>query len=174
MALNVSFKPGMKQSLLAARYFNTTAEEAMDGLIASATPRQYLISVQDGTSLRVRIWSEIGLEEEQMGELLDWLRGVQGDIRTIQSGSTNAHDHASVVEKWVAERHGIADLFLEQLDPTTSSKADMEPDLSLGVLGGRTVMISTNTLMFSRLQEGVFGLSIAQRGSYLIEQLRRA
>ena len=56
----------------------------------------------------------------------------------------------------------------------------LEPNLSLGVLGGRTIMISTDTVMFTQLAPGVHGLSIAQRGSYLLEddaamgRLRRA
>jgi hypothetical protein len=41
----------------------------------------------------------------------------------------------------------------------------------MGLYRGRAVLISTDTALFTWLQENVFGLSLAGRGSYLLELL---
>ena len=184
MAFGVSFKAGVEQSLQAARYFTSSAEEAMDAVINRLAPRQYLIALQDGASLRLRIWSGAELAEEELQEVIEWLRDVHKDLVVLDGEARDESRLAGIVQNWLLPRHGGQNFFLEQLDPSTAEATETIPELSLGVLGGRTVMVSTDTLMFTQLREEVYGLSIARQGSYLIgeveqdragsERLRRA
>lgn len=169
MAFRVSFKAGIKQSLVAARYFSNAAAGAMDGVITDLTARQYLIGLQDGHDLHLRIWSKNEFVEEEMQELLEWLRGVHHDIVVLHRDGLSEADLPELLKDWFAFRLQGASFFLEQLEPGTEV-AEAAPVLSLGVLGGHAVMVSTNTLMFSELERGVFGLSIARHGSYLLER----
>ena len=180
MALNVTFKPGTKQSLVAARYFNGTAEEAMNAVIAGFSPRLYRIMLQDDASIDLRIWSETEFEEEEIQGLLEWLRELYQDVKVLNRPVLEQAEFEQVVLGWLAKRDTLLNFFLEQLADDDSEDTQVEPELSLGVLGGHTVMISTNTVMFTQLEPGIHGLSIAQRGSYLLEdealirRLRRA
>ncbi|MBK7100664.1 MAG: hypothetical protein IPH63_02505 [Flavobacteriales bacterium] len=179
MALNVKFKPGTKQSLIAANYFNGSAEEAVTGVIAGLAPRQYRIVLQDDASIDLRIRSENEFEPDELHGLIEWLRELHQDIRVLNEPVLDQSDFERVALNWLAKRDTMLTFFLEQLadDPEDTG---LEPNLSLGVLGGRTIMISTDTVMFTQLAPGVHGLSIAQRGSYLLEddaamgRLRRA
>lgn len=171
MDFRVSFKSGTKQSLQAAGYFSSTAEEAMEDVLAGLTARQYAISLHDGSTLRLRIWSSAIFDEQDMPELLEWLQGIHKDIILLHGEVKHQDLLPQIVENWLTTRHGGVNFFMEQSDGDEPGSPEAMADLSIGVLGGRTVMISTDTFMFTQLQDGVHGLAIANKGSYLIEQV---
>ena len=171
MDFRVSFKSGTKQSLQAAGYFSSAAEEAMEGVIAGLTARQYVINLHDDSKLRLRIWSNAILDEQDMPELLAWLQGIHKDVILLHDDARHDSRLPHMVENWTMARHGGVNFFMEQFDGEAPESPDTVADLSIGVLGGRTVMISTNTFMFTQLQDGVHGLAIANKGSYLIEKV---
>ncbi|MCB0765304.1 MAG: hypothetical protein KDB84_11395 [Flavobacteriales bacterium] len=173
MPFRVSFKAGMKQSLLAARYFSATAAEVMDGVITGLTERQYAIGINANEQLRLRIWSEDEFLEEDMQELVEWLRGVHRDIVLLHRHGLKECELPELLKDWFTLRSQGRSFFLEQLDPETQDINKADPVLSLGVMAGHAVMVSTNTLMFTELERGMFGLSIARHGSYLLEQVDR-
>lgn len=105
-----------------------------------------------------------------MEEILDRLRSLHQNIKDLVFGPRNRQRIRSVVEEWLTVNHDGNTFFLEQWDANTTTDVGSEPELSLCVMGGKVAMMSTNTLMFSQLNDDVHGLSIAVQGSYLLEQ----
>ncbi|MCB9184915.1 MAG: hypothetical protein H6591_13480 [Flavobacteriales bacterium] len=172
MELRISFKPGMKQSFTAARYFNGTAEEALQDSIARLTPRQYLISLPNDDKLRLRIWSKEEYDEERTQHAVAWLQGLHEDVDAIVRSERRDERLGEIISLWIASENEQESFFIEELKGPPGEQPEDDPRLTLGVLGGQLVLLSTESIMFARLQPGVFGLSLARYGSYLIEQER--
>lgn len=170
MELRISFKPGMKQSFTAARYFNGTAEEALQDSIARLTPRQYLITLPDDDKLRLRIWSLEEYDEERTQHAVAWLHGLHEDVNALVTSDRRDEQLGEIISLWLAAEIGQESFFIEELNGPPTAKPEGDPKLTLGVLGGQLVLLSTESIMFARLQPGIFGLSLARYGSYLIEQ----
>lgn len=170
MELRISFKPGMKQSFTAARYFNGMAEEALQDSIARLTPRQYLITLPDDDKLRLRIWSLEEYDEERTQQAVAWLHGLHEDVNALVTSDRRDEQLGEIISLWLAAEIGQESFFIEELNGPPTGKPESDPELTLGVLGGQLVLLSTESIMFARLQPGVFGLSLARYGSYLIEQ----
>lgn len=170
MELRITFKPGLKQSFTAARYFNGTAEEALQDSIARLTPRQYLITLPDDDKIRLRIWSMEEYDEERTQAAVAWLHGLHEDVNALAHDANRDARLGDIVSLWLAAEIGQESFFIEELNSDPSGKPEADPKLTLGVLGGQLVLLSTETIMFARLQPGIYGLSLARYGSYLIEQ----
>lgn len=167
MSLSISFKPGQRQSFAAARYFNGAAEEALHESIIQLKPRQYHLELPLGRSMRLRIWSAEQFDEDRAGRVLQWLQGLHQDIDTLSDRAQRDELLGDIIRGWSAANHDGLTFLLEHWGDAPSAKED--PLLTVGVLGGRMVMLSTDALMFAQLHDGLCGLSLARYGSYLIE-----
>lgn len=169
MALSISFKPGMKQSQQAARYFHDTVGSLVEAMLDGLEERMYRISADDGRSLQLRTWCSKELKEDELHALFEWLLTLRADIHGLELGPQAPDDLAQVVGSWLDVHLGGADLFVElAIEHPETGVAEL-PEFSLGMLRGRSVLVSTNTLLFTWLEEGIFGLSLAGHGSYLLE-----
>lgn len=169
MALRISFKPGIKQSQQAARYFHGSVLGLVEAMIDGLEERTYRIGSPLGPSLLLRTWCDSHLEEEELHALFDWLLALRKDVHSLNAGPPDPDQVAQVLGNWLAVRMGGADLFVELTvaDPVGDLKD--HPEFAIGMVRGRSVMVSTDTLLFTWLEEEIFGLSVAGHGSYLVE-----
>lgn len=173
MAFRISFRSGIRQSFQATKYFRSVADALTGALIPSMSPRQFVVGFPTGEMLPLRVWSITDRIDEHLDALLDRLSAVHRDIRALHQGGAHARDLQRMMRNWLDIHCEGETFFLEQFPPSRSSSFDPEgsPDLSIGVLGGHTVMVSSKTVMYVQLEDDVFGLSLARHGSYLLEKL---
>jgi hypothetical protein len=169
MALRISFKPGLKQSQQAARYFHDTVGSLVEAMLDGLEERVYRIGADDGRCLQLRIWCSKELKQDELHNLFEWLLTLRGDIHGLELGPQKPDDLAHVVGNWLDVRLDGADLFVELAIEHPDTGVAVLPEFSLGMLRGRSVLVSTNTLLFTWLEDGIFGLSLAGHGSYLFE-----
>lgn len=169
MALRISFKPGLKQSQQAARYFHDTVGTLVEAMLDGLEERIYRISAEDGRCLQLRTWCSKELQEDELHSLFEWLLSLRADIHGLELGDQAPADLAQVVGSWLDVRLDGADLFVELAIEHPDTRVAELPEFSLGMLRGRSILVSTNTLLFTWLEEGMFGLSLAGHGSYLLE-----
>ncbi len=172
MALRISFERGAVQSLNAGRYFSELADELVTDLIGSMTSRQFVIMNAERPPLLLRMWSTgRGLDDEGKEDLLNSLLSVTDDVEALEAGPVGHEDLNAIVERWTAPLHGMPDLLLEQLHRGQNFACEQPPRLSIVVLGGHMTMLSTDRVMFIRMEDHLHGLTIAGHGSYLAETL---
>lgn len=173
MALRISFKPGVKQSQQAARYFHATVDTLVEEMIDALEEHAFFIRADEGPSLWLRTWCAEPMADEELHALFDWLLELRTDLRVLQDHNKRQEHLEHMVSNWLSVRMGGADLFVElaMADPETG--AAEKPQLALGMLRGRSVMISTDDVLFTWLEQDVFGLSLAGQGSYLLELAER-
>ncbi len=169
MALRISFKPGMAQSQCAARYFQGSVEGLVDAVIDGLQEHDYLIGAGRGASLRLRVWSATALDEEGLHELFEWMLAMRADVQSLQEAPRDGEQLAPLVTNWLSPHLDAAQLFVELSIVHPEVGEEARPEFALGLMRGRCVMISTDNLLFTFLEEGIFGLSVAGHGSYLLE-----
>ena len=172
MSLRVTFKPGALQSMHAARYFNEAAGNLLEGWIERLEAQLYTMGLEDGSTMHLHVWSEEELNEDQLQQLFVWLMVLNEDIARSQKGRLREEEVRRMVANWLAFRHGGISFLAERSVLPSGGAAGERAELSLGVIGGRTVLVSTETMMFTRLTEGVYGLTMAGKGSYLVEDVQ--
>lgn len=172
MELRVSFEPGAAQSSQAASYFNGVIASAVEPWLEHWVGRTYGMEVGEAPRLRWRIWSDEEWSPEELSTLFVWLLIIREDIDRLQRGSMEEEAIGRMVANWIAVRHDSRSFFLEETVLGPDVPVDQqEPDLVLGVLGGRTIMASTDELLFTRLGDGLHGIALAGHGSYLLEDV---
>lgn len=169
MGLRISFKPGMRQSQHAARYFHETVEGLVEAMMEGLTEHAYLIHGEEGPALRLRVWSAKPLNEQGLHALFEWLLVLRADVDSMHAGPDGGEALAPVVTNWLSPHLDGAQLFAELSIAAPDPGLADRPEFALGMVRGRCVLLSTDTLMFSWLEGGMFGLSLAGRGSYLLE-----
>lgn len=168
--MRISYKSGAMQSLQAASYFNDAVGTMVEGWLERTEERLYAIDTEEGGEVQLRIWSSMDIGAEDLHRLMVWLTIVQEDLERAHEIGSEAGRLEQLVKNWLAVRHDAADLFIEQATLKPGATVALA-QLSMLILGGRTVMVSSDSLMFTRLHEGVFGLTLAGRGSYLLEDV---
>lgn len=165
MAYSYTFKQGKEQAQRANHYFQGIASEWIVDRSNELVPRQYILQESGWPDLHVRVWST-GHDGDSLRRMLPWIRRVQrklgklaapgGDPRNILPGLLQSH----VSHAWC---------FIEVLGRKFFTP-DEEQVLTLGVENGRLVLLSSPTVMLIELQEGLLGLTVHERGSWLIEK----
>lgn len=167
--LRVTFEPGATQSQQAAQYFTGAVGALVDGWLDRMEERIYTIDAEEGVTVHLRIWSEAEFGAEELHHLFTWLLILREDADRLQEGVPHNERVARMVDNWLAVRHNGSGFFVEQWVERPEAPPAERPQLSLAVVGGRTEMFSTDNLLFTRLHDGFFGLTLAGHGSYLLE-----
>ena len=171
MAIHIHFQPGEDQSVQAAQYFrevaSTTVSPAMEGMVE----QDHLIPGPEGVFLHLRIWSQENLDEQALHELFDHLLAVRSGLQQVQEHPGEPDPLAEAAGHWLSPSLGERDLFVELTIAGPDGKDQDTAEFSMGLIQGRAVLISTDTALFARLQDGLFGLALAGEGSYLVEDL---
>ncbi len=171
MAVRITFKPGMKQSQQAARYFHDTVGGLVEALLDGCQEHHFRITAEQDTALQLRIWSATAPDQEELHGLMDLLLLLRADMRTLLEEQGGQAKVAQLATNWLSVHLGGADLYAELSIEASGTDADTRTEFALGLVHGRCAMISTDTTLFTWLDEGIFGLTVAGRGSYLVETL---
>lgn len=170
-SLRVSFKPGLKQSFRANNYFVTLGNEMVDGLVKELKPRQYRLMITEGDEMALLIWSnQIVLDENTKDYFSPWIMQLIREIDLIASGKLELGGLRDIVERWIRPSDPRTTYFIEHMQQSHGKILwKYQPKHSFIVLGGRICMVSSRKMLFAEVQEGLCGLSIIGKGSYLFE-----
>lgn len=171
MSLRVTFKPGLRQSMQAATYFTGAASNLVEGWIDHLQQRLYLMDDGVGGVLHLRVWTSTEPAEEELHHLLVWLMVVNEDVEQLATRRPARPQVERMVANWLARRHGGGSFLVERSVLPAGGASGEQTDFSLGVVAGRTVLVSNDSLMFTRLSEDVYGLAMVGQGSYLVEDI---
>ncbi len=170
-SLQVTFKPGVKQSCRANNYFVSIGNEMVDLFLRRLTPRQYRITEPTGDFMPLRIWSdEVLLDEHNKEDFIGWINQLMKDISTISSDKWGLSELREIIERWSQPEEPMSNYFIEHMKQSHGVPLwNYQPKQSFIVLGGRVSMVSDKKLMFIQIDEGMSGMSIIGKGSYLFE-----
>jgi hypothetical protein len=170
MSLRLSFKPGALQSLQAADYFTGAVTNLLEGWVDRLEPQLYLFDAEDGGTVHLRVWSDVGHDEAQVHHLITWLLLVEEDLGVLSEKRLSEDELRRVLANWLTLRHDGGSFLVERSVLPAGGAEGERLELSCGVLSGRTVLVSTESMMFAQLNTGLYGLTVAGRGSYLVEE----
>ncbi|HMC97084.1 MAG TPA: hypothetical protein VKG92_05510 [Flavobacteriales bacterium] len=171
MALRFDFKPGPQQSVEATRYFMLLGAELLQAYLPPLDPKQLLLTENGHPPLALRIWSEHHLSQERMTDLLPWIRALAEGMDKLSRHPGDLEEAQYLTRMWMSSRHREETFFIEKLNRAHAFTTDEDVELSIGVVGGETVMLSARNVMFMKIGQGLFGLSLARTGSYVVEQV---
>jgi len=169
MSLRISYKPGVQQSQLAANYFQGSIEGLLENMIDGLGVHDHRIQADDGPCLNLRVWSAKPLLEHELNELFEWMLSLRADIHSLHEAPDDVNGLAAKVVDWLQVRLGGADLFVELSIVPKDTEQDDSLEFVLGMVRGRSVVVSMDTLLFTWLDRDIFGLALAGHGSYLLE-----
>lgn len=170
MALTFHYKAGEAQSRAAGRYFELVATELLGTRLDGLDARPLVITQDDEQPMPLRLWSTSDPTPENLGDLVPWIRQVHSEMHDLGLRATRPSMAAAFAQQWMETRHGDRTFFAEMLDPAHAFSPDEDNVLSVGVIGGETVLLSARNVMFVKLARDQFGLAIASKGSFLIER----
>jgi hypothetical protein len=173
MRTRISFKSGAAQARAAASYFTGLANSLFGELVTRMEEGLYEVITDDGFAFRLRVWTSRPLTMADLHQLFIWLIRVCDDATGLDTPSTAHQLIPRLAAEWRQVRHEGATIYVERSVLPPGQEEEV-PDLTVGVLGGRTVMVSTPDLMFIELQEGLCGFTVAGQGSYLLEEVTGA
>lgn len=169
MAISISYKPGKAQSEQAARYFQEAVTGLLDSMLEGLQEHTYRIDGQNGPSLKLRTWSRQELQDVQLHAMFDRIVAVRSEVQGLERGPLTQDMVGRTITGWLERTLEGMDLFVELTLVHPDQRSDERPALSLGVLRGRSVLVSSDNLLFTWLDQDIFGLAIAEHGSYLVE-----
>lgn len=169
--MRISYKPGVQQSQLAAKYFQGSIEGLLENMIDGLGVHDHRIQAEDGPYLNLRVWSAEALPEHELNELFEWLLTLRADIHSLHEAPGDVDGLAAKVVDWLQVRLDGADLFVELSVAPGDHTEDDSLEFVLGMVRGRSVVVSMDTLLFTWLDKDIFGLALAGQGSYLMEVL---
>ncbi len=170
MAIKISFKRGIKQSQQAALYFRGIVGGLVDAIVDDLQEHKYQIASLQGPSLQLKVWSGSSLQQEELHRLMELLMTFRAEIQGLQEAPNGDNDRIGrLVAGWLLDRMDGLDLYVELGIEFSEDGQRVEPEFTLALVHGRCAMISMDGLLFSWLEEDVFGLTLAGEGSYLVE-----
>jgi hypothetical protein len=172
MSLRITFKPGKSQSLQAAHYFNGAAVNLVEDRVSRCEERLFVMDTGEGATIQLRIWSDVEFGGAELHHLFVWLAIVREDMDRLGTGPVDPDMVRRMVANWLAVRHGGRDLYMEESVLEHGGVAEERTLISLYVEKGRTEMLSGEGLMFTRLMDRTYGLTIGGHGSYLVEAVQ--
>lgn len=174
MALHINYKPGEDQSVQAAQYFREAAGALVGAVMEGMEEQDHMIPGPEGVFLHLRIWSLERLDEAALHTLFDHLLTVRSGLQEVQEHPGEPGALAEAASEWLAPHVEGRDLFVELTIAGPDGQGPETAEFSMGLLGGSAILISTDTALFTRLQEGLYGLALAGEGSYLVEEVAEA
>ncbi|MEZ4755441.1 MAG: hypothetical protein R2817_01295 [Flavobacteriales bacterium] len=169
MALNISFRSGKAQSEQAASYYQEAAGQVLDCLMPELEEFSYHMDRPLGSTIRLRVWCRQELREDQLHGLFDRIIGVNEAVQSLESGPVDHDMVPDTLAEWLRVNPPEQDLFCELTVIDPFGLPEERPRLSLGIQQGRTILVSSDRLLFSWLDQDLFGLALAGHGSYLVE-----
>lgn len=170
MSPKISFAPGVMQSLQAASYFNGVIAKTLEPWMMGWTPHRYIVDLGEGPRLLWRVWSDTEWTEEELQLRFVRFLPLHEDLELIAEGMRNEGEVARILSSWYGMRQGPGSFLLEVALLTGPRSEGQETRLVVAVLNGAIQMVSTDLLLYTRLEHGLHGLAVAGEGSYLVEE----
>ena len=164
MAITCNFKPGEEQALEAHAYFTEVAGEWVDRTLEEMVPRQLMVEESSRPTMYMRIWSRLNCQG-QAQVLSQWLRVVQRRAKVLARHHVDPMIHLPTLMDCPVEG---ANCLVEVLGGTPFTPAEKNL-LTVGLRNGRTVLVSSPKMILVELEDGLLGLAVYKRGSWLIE-----
>jgi hypothetical protein len=170
MGTKVTFKSGWQQAAEAAQYFNGLAAELVRGIVEQSIPRLYLIGETGQRQLTILLWVQ-DHDSHDLPDLVPLIRALHTDV--IRLARTNVDESLvlDLIKAILCLRMNDRRCFLELFASPRAFMSGRDPQLSLAVEGGRITLVSGAKLLFVQQTDELFGMTIGDHGSYLVEQV---
>ncbi len=172
MDLHMSFKPGCEQWRAASRYFTMVRKDIQRTHMARLEPREFLFMNDVLPPLRLRIWSSVEMTVEALQELIPWVRKVTGLVDQLSAEPTSGMNVRQFVRTAIWPPRLMGTIFMERLHDHDPYTLEAGPVVTVGVVNGDTVLLAGSAVSYVALAPHMYGLSVAQSGSFLIEHVR--
>ncbi|MGV9010960.1 MAG: hypothetical protein ACOH13_00055 [Flavobacteriales bacterium] len=167
MALSSVFKPGTLQALEAHLYFRDVANARVRSELAVLTPKQYLVQQPGHEDLYLRVRSDrkiVGAEP-----WVKLIRHLLAAVKEVEETSIDPYELFHVLRSFTADGPGSVEVLGH--GPFTDHE---QVALTLGMENGHAVLLSSPRLMCVELHDGLYGLAVHERGSWLLEEINLA
>ena len=167
MAIQIYFKAGAKQARLAADYY----QEVIRGFVADHVdhlkPEHFLVVQEGQRDTALRIWSPFGTEGSTVADHTQLLQSTSTCFKRLRRGHGSITEVTDVWQQLKEEvlKDGKQVVLLERLVLRSERVTQVA-----GVRGGDLVFVNGPGYVFTWLGDGLYGLALEGRGSYLIER----
>lgn len=174
MPIHIRFKAGGRQAFQAGHYFQEEANALLNSVLAASVPRNYLVAPGNGPSVPLRLWTGLVLPDEALTALAHEVRRVEEDAWQVAHAKHGAEALEHAYHRWQQVAWPCATFFLERLDPHAPFTPNEGTRTNIAVIDRELVLISAPRFIHCRLHPGLYGIAVALRGSYLLEQVDAA
>jgi hypothetical protein len=171
MALNITFRSGKAQSEQAALYYQEAAAQVLESLMPELEEFSYHMDRPLGSTIHLRVWCKAELREDELHALFDRIISVNEAVQVLEDGTLGPNMVHDTLMEWLHAMPPEQNMFCELTVVDPHGMPEERPRLSLGILQGRTILVSSDRLLYTWLDQDLFGLAISGHGSYLAEVL---
>jgi hypothetical protein len=167
VAINIYFKPGAKQARLAADYYQEVIRSFVAEHVDHLRPEHFLVVQEGQKDTALRIWSPFGIEGSAVADHTQLLQSTSDCFRRLRRGHGSITEVTDVWQQLREDllKDGRQVVLLERLVLRTERVTQVA-----GVRGDDLVFVNGPGYVFTQLDDGLFGLALEGRGSYLIER----
>ena len=167
MAIQIYFKPGAKQARVAADYYQDVIRGFVADHVDHLKPEHFLVVQEGQKDTALRIWSPFGTEGHTVADHTKLLQTTASCFKRLRRGHGSITE---VTEVWQNLREEILKdgrqvVLLEKLVLRSERVTQVA-----GLSGDDLVFVNGPGYVFTALGEGLYGLALEGRGSYLIER----
>lgn len=167
--LEISFKRGPKQSLRANEYFMVLGTELTDNCVSEMTPFNYVFIHEDHETTRLRYWAREEASAKEILAVRDWVYELGQDLDELRKKPAGVKHVTELIRRWMTTNEFLTSFMVEQFYPGNPFRENEEAALAAVVTGGKIRMLSAQDVFYIEEGGGIFGLSVARKGSYAIE-----
>ena len=171
MPLRVDHVEGQGQYLAASSYFCTSIREIVRNSTATLGCTNYFIIGDGGQHMPVRLWGDPAARShgvvhtpiaQRVMSTVEAVHGCDGSPEKIKEAIARIPHHI--------DNGGHRTFFIELLDEEQGPFTDHERTrLVVGIVDDMLEFVSTDHLQFVHLDDGMYGMAVSGKGSYLIK-----
>ncbi len=167
MAIRIYFKPGAKQARAAADYYQEVIRSFVAEHVDHLKPEHFLVVQEGQRDTALRIWSPFGTEGSAVADHTQILQSTSTCFKRLRRGHGSITEVTDVWQQLKEDllRDGKQVVLLERLVLRSEKVTQVA-----GVRGDDLVFVNGPGYVFTALGDGLYGLALEGRGSYLIEK----
>ncbi len=167
MAIQIYFKPGAKQARVAADYYQEVIRTFVADHVDHLKPEHFLVVQEGEKDTALRIWSAFGIEGSEVADHTKLLQSTSACFRRLRRGHGSITEVTEVFQMLREEllKDARQIVLLERLVLRTERVTQVA-----GLRGDELVFVNGPGYVFTSLGDGLYGLALEGRGSYLIER----
>ncbi len=167
MAIQIYFKPGAKQARVAADYYQEVIRSFVADHVDHLRPEHFLVVQEGQRDTALRIWSPFGTEGSAVADHTQLLHSTSLCFKRLRRGHGSITEVTDVWQQLKEEllKDGKQVILLERLVLRSERVTQVA-----GVRGDDLIFVNGPGYVFTSLGDGLYGLALEGRGSYLIER----